>query len=117
MTPESRLLAELRLLSTGNVRLFRQNTGLAWTGEIVSRTPDLLMLRNYRPFKSGFSGLADLTGWVTRDGRAVFTAIEAKSPRGRVTPEQAAFIAAVTAAGGVAGICRTVDEARTLLAR
>jgi len=115
VTPESRLLAEIRLLSTGPVRLFRQQTGMAWTGDVVSRTATTITLRDYRPFRSGFTGLADLTGWVTRDGVAVFTALELKAGRRRATEEQAKFLDAVRAAGGVAGVCRSVSEAVELL--
>lgn len=116
MTPESRLAAEIRLAcSHGPIRLFRQNTGLAWTGTVIQRSASTITLQDYRPFKSGFTGLADFTGWVTRDEVAVFAALEVKSARGRVTDEQGAFIAAVQRAGGVAGVARSVEEATALL--
>ena len=53
-------------------------------------------------------GSSDLIGW-TRDG--VFLAIEVKTPRGRLTAAQAAFLSAVAASGGRAGCARSEDEA------
>jgi len=46
---------------------------------------------------------------------AVFTAIEVKGARGRATPEQEAFIAAVQRLGGLAGIARSVEDANSIL--
>ena len=42
-------------------------------------------------------------------------AIEVKAERGRVTPEQQRFIDVVREAGGVAGVARSVDDARAIL--
>jgi len=68
-------------------------------------------------------GSADLIGWrtitITPDmvGQcvAVFTSIEVKTPTGRVRPDQAAWMAAVQAAGGIAGVARSVDDAKSQL--
>ena len=46
---------------------------------------------------------------------AQFAAVEVKTPKGRVKPEQQQFINHVLSAGGVAGIARSVDEAQKLL--
>lgn len=67
-------------------------------------------------------GPSDLIGWrtitITPDmvGQqvAVFAAIEVKD-KGRATPEQLNFIAQVQAAGGLAGVARSTDEARSIL--
>lgn len=64
-------------------------------------------------------GSADLIGWRTvvvtpemvGQRIAVFTSIEVKVPKGRVRPEQQAWLAAVQGAGGLAGIARSVDDA------
>jgi hypothetical protein len=69
-------------------------------------------------------GSADLIGWrsvvVTPDmvGRrlAVFTSIEIKTPRGRLSPEQHNWQLAVASAGGIAGVARSVTDAEQLLA-
>ena len=123
---ESRLLSEVRLAlgREAGLVLFRQNTGQAWTGDVVERRPDVLVLADPRPLHAGLcKGSSDLIGWrmvrVTEDmvGRhlAVFTAIETKSPRGRVTPEQETFIANLQRAGGIAGVARSVDDARRIV--
>lgn len=67
-------------------------------------------------------GTSDLIGWrsvtITADmvGQqiAVFAAVEVKD-QARATPEQEAFIAAVRAAGGLAGVAHSVEEARAIL--
>jgi hypothetical protein len=98
-------------LGKGAVRLFRNSTG-------QFRTEDGRVVR------TGLCvGSSDVIGWqsvvVTPDmvGKriAVFVAIEAKAETGRPTKEQLAFIAAVRAAGGIAGICRSSEDAEKLL--
>ena len=67
-------------------------------------------------------GSSDLIGYrtvtITPDmvGQqlAVFTAIEVKD-RGTPTPEQLHFIAQVQAAGGLAGVARSVADAQSIL--
>ena len=64
-------------------------------------------------------GSADLIGWRTitigpeHVGQriAVFTSIEVKTPTGRVSPQQHAWLSVVLAAGGIAGIARSVPDA------
>jgi len=46
---------------------------------------------------------------------AVFCSVEVKSARGRVRPDQAAWLAAVQSAGGIAGIARSPEEAAAIL--
>ena len=68
-------------------------------------------------------GSSDLIGWTTRTitpemvGQqvAVFTSIEVKSATGRIRPEQQQWIDAVQAAGGIAGVARSVEDAQQLL--
>lgn len=104
-------------LDRGPVRLLRNNVGglKDATGRFVA----------YGLGSHGnqvLKGPSDLIGWrtitITPDmvGQrvAVFTAIEVKD-RGRATPEQQAFIAMVQQAGGLAGIARSVDDARSIL--
>lgn len=69
-------------------------------------------------------GSADLVGWRTitigpeHVGQriAVFTSIEVKTPTGRVRPDQSAWMGAVQAAGGIAGVARSVDDALKIIA-
>lgn len=111
--------------SRGPTRLFRQQVGQAWVGvsrrfsraETVLVQPGDVLIRQARPFNVGMPGLSDLGGWVTRDGVAVYTAIEVKTATGRVSPEQQNFIDVVNAAGGIAGVARSVEDAQRLLGR
>ena len=93
------------------MRLFRNNTGTLYD-------------RQGRPVTFGLAkGSADLIGWTTRTitpdmvGQtvAVFTSLEVKTATGRVSTEQRQWLDAVQAAGGVAGVVRSVEDAQTLL--
>jgi hypothetical protein len=93
--------------STGATRLFRNNTGT-------------LRDQHGRPVSFGLArGSADLIGWTIRTvtpdmvGQqvAVFTSIEVKTPTGRIRPEQQQWLSAVQAAGGIAGVARSVEDA------
>ena len=68
-------------------------------------------------------GSADLIGWRTvtitqamvGSRIAVFCSIEVKTPTGRVSSIQQAWLEAVTHAGGLAGIARSVSDAELAL--
>ena len=57
-------------------------------------------------------GMSDIMG-ALMDGRTL--AIEVKSRTGRMRPGQEEFLASIRAAGGVAGVCRSVEDAQKLL--
>jgi len=57
-------------------------------------------------------GMSDIMG-VLRDGRTL--AIEVKSRTGKMRPGQEEFLQTIRQAGGVAGVCRSVDDAVGLL--
>jgi hypothetical protein len=109
---EQRIQQEIRIAcSTGQTRLFRNNTGT-------------LRDQHGRPVSFGLcKGSADLIGYrsitITPDmvGQqvAVFTSIEVKTATGRLRPEQQQWLDAVQAAGGIAGVARSVEDAETLL--
>lgn len=111
MTGEAELYGPICLaLSRAGHRAFRNHVGVAQHAD-GART-----VRHGLP-----PGSSDLIGW-TADGR--FLAIEVKPPGWRLTPSyersergrrQVAFLASVTAAGGVAGFVRSVDEALALV--
>jgi hypothetical protein len=97
--------------STGNTRLFRNNTGT-------------LKDQHGRPVSFGLcKGSADLIGWRTVTVTpemvgtqvAVFASIEVKTATGRLRPEQQQWLDAVQDAGGIAGVARSVSDAETLL--
>lgn len=101
--------------SEQGARLFRCNTGKGWVGQIVSQTPELITLKNYRVLSAGLvNGGSDIIGWSPREIHqghvgstlAIFTAIEAKTGRLKPTHEQESFLAAVERAGGIARVVR-----------
>jgi hypothetical protein len=109
---EQEIQQKIRLAcSRGSVRLMRNNTGT-------------LKDQHGRPVSFGLcKGSADLIGWrtvtVTPDmvGQqvAVFASIEVKSATGRIRPEQQQWLDVVQAAGGIAGVARSVEDAERLL--
>ena len=110
---EASVLSLILRLGRGATRLFRNNVGVFLT-------------EDGRRVSTGLCpGSSDVIGWQSIEitpemvGRrvAVFVAIEAKSPTGRPTREQMAFVAAVRAAGGIAGVCRSSEDAEKLLAQ
>lgn len=111
MTAESTIQSRIMLaLGRGLSRVFRNSVG-------VTTMP------NGNTIRYGLcTGSSDLIGWTTQTitadmvGQrvAVFTAVEVKAERGRPTKEQLAFIAAVVNAGGIAGVCRSPEEALVL---
>ena len=58
-------------------------------------------------------GMSDIMG-ALMDGRTL--AIEVKSRTGRMRPGQEEFLQTIRQAGGVAGVCRSVEDAAALLA-
>jgi hypothetical protein len=102
----------LALGTRSDLRLFRNNTGTL---------PDP---RTGRPIQFGLArGSADLIGWRTititpemvGQQLAVFTSIEVKTPAGRLSPAQHAWLGAVRTAGGIAGVARSVRDANEIL--
>jgi hypothetical protein len=126
---ESTILKSVMLsCSRGATRLFRNNVGKCWIGNVIKQwTADgkqFITLENPRRFHAGLcTGSLDLIGWksvtITPDmvGQtlAVFVAIETKTKTGRATTEQNNFISAVRKAGGLAGVARSDAEALAIL--
>jgi hypothetical protein len=119
MASEQTIQQRIRLAcSRGPTRLWRNNVGR-------------LLDQNGRMVTFGLCpGSADLIGYRTVEiteedvraagGRlrlAVFAAVEVKAERGRVRPEQTAWLEHVRAAGGLAGIARSVEDAAAILAQ
>ena len=112
MASEQTIQQEIRIAcSNGDTRLFRNNTGT-------------LRDANGRPVQFGLcKGSADLIGWkrvtvtpeMVGSTVAVFLSIEVKTATGRLRPEQQQWLDAVHAAGGIAGVARSVSDAETLL--
>lgn len=93
-------LVQMRVTSLGH-RVMRNNVGMAWD-------------RAGTPIRFGLGvGSGDLIG-LTRKGR--FLSIEVKTPKGRVSDEQLAWMSMVKSMGGLAFIIREPSEVDVLLA-
>ena len=111
MNRETIIQQAIRLLSRGPFRLFRNNAGALPDGRGGWVRYGLA------------TGSSDLIGWrsVTITPEMVgatiaqFVALEVKTPTGRPTNEQRAFLAAVHRAGGVAAIVRSPEAANEVL--
>ena len=113
----------IQLHAPSNVRLLRNNTGRAWQGIPFSHD-GRQCLKELRPINFGLVvGSSDLIGWTTIEvtqemvGRklAIFTAVEVKTEKGRPTKAQLNFIEQVNNAGGIAGVCKSVQDMKDLI--
>lgn len=111
---EARIQSEIMLaLSDAGCLIWRNETAGVWVGRVIHQESASLTLAGARMIQAGLCvGGADLIG-VAPDGR--FLAVEVKSQSGRPSKDQLNFIAAVQQAGGIAGVCRSVEEALKLL--
>ena len=117
---EANILKSLQIeAAKQNIRLFRNNTGMAWqSNKSWAEVPNKRVLIDARPVKFGLcEGSSDLIGFapkiITQEdvGRvlAVFTAIEVKSKTGKAKASQVAFLKAVRRAGGIAAIAESPE--------
>jgi len=95
----------------GAVRLWRNNTGalVDQQGRFVrfglcKGSSDLIGLRSL-----------EITPELVGQRVAQFVALEVKTAQGMLRPEQRAFLRLVQELGGVAAVCRSVEEAEQLL--
>ncbi len=122
---------------SGENRLWRNNVGTGWAGASTKVTagniramaqslrPGDVVIRGGRPLHAGLCiGSSDLIGYrseivtpsMVGDRVAIFSAVEVKSPTGRPTPQQAAFLEHIRGAGGRSGIARSPADAGAILA-
>ena len=110
-TAESNITNRIRLALNGLAVTFRNHTGA-------------IEDKDGQWHRFGLcKGSSDIIGWTPVEitpemvGQtvAVFTAIEVKTKRGRVSKEQAQFIYKLTGDGGIGFVARSDDEALALL--
>jgi len=101
--PQIQSAIRLRLGGRPDVRLFRNHVGMVRDDSGRVHTFGLQ------------KGSADLIGWVTINGAAIFLSVEVKSATGRTRPEQTAWAAAVNKMGGIAFIARSPEDAEQQL--
>lgn len=109
-TSETTLLRKIQIRASElGCRLFRNNVGV------------FRMLHDNRIIRAGIPGTSDLIGWVPitikpeHVGKtvAVYFAAEVKTPKGKITKQQSAFLAAVNSDGGIGAVIRDerdIDE-------
>jgi len=71
-----------------------------------------MMEKDGRVIRFGVPGQGDIEG-VLKGGR--YFTIECKTAKGKLSPEQRAFLENVRLAGGMAAVVRSVDEAKLAL--
>ena len=98
--------------SHGDTRLFVANTGVAWQGNLISKTHDRIVLAHPRPVHFGAVGMSDIIG-LSAGG--IYTAIECKTGKARPTTDQASFLDMVRRLGGRAEIARSVTDADRII--
>lgn len=98
--------------SRGASRLWRNNCGM-----LQDRNGTWVRFGVANPGGSDLIGFNTITITADMVGKkvAVFAAVEVKTKSGRIRPAQQVFIDNVKARGGIAGIARSVEEAKSLL--
>lgn len=92
---------QIRLNITDIAVSFRANVGMFFT-------------KDGRPITTGLpKGFSDLFGFRKSDNKMFF--IEVKTPTGRASKEQVNFINAMKKHGCLAGIARSVEDARAII--
>lgn len=117
MTTEAALMRRIMVRATKlGWRLFRNNVGMAWMGRTELLDNGDVLVRNAKPVRFGIGGEggSDLIGFrpytVTEAdvGRkvALFTAVEVKSDRGRLTAQQDCFLSFIKEYAGHSQVAR-----------
>lgn len=121
--------------SRPDTRLFRNNVGQGWCGQIIddhgktiwllkNRPKEIVVLHHARPVRFGLQvGSGDLIGMqsiiitpeMINQKFARFLSVETKTEIGRVKPEQKNWAEFVRNFGGIAGIARSTDDALGLI--
>ena len=108
---EAKVQNDIRIAcGAGPARLWRNNTGA------LKDAAGRLVRYGLCPGSSDLIGLRTITITPDMVGQTIaqFVAIEVKD-RGRLTEQQQAFITMVQQAGGLAGVARSVEDARRIL--
>lgn len=125
---ESEIGKKIQLLATKlGLRLFRNNTALAWVGkafhakhiQTITVNPGDVVIRSARPLHAGLCvGGSDYIGWypltISHDmvglTVAIFSGVEIKSPGKRATKEQQNFIDVIKSSGGLGIVVSSESE-------
>jgi len=134
--PETNIVnAIMKSISPSGARLFRNVRGSFYTLDSVRALIGAALSMNTGRIKEAITGLrqlmagllvpggSDLVGFrpviITPEmvGKkiAIFSVVEVKTETGRVSPEQAHFVAFVKENGGFAGVARSPEDARKIM--
>ena len=101
MNPETALMNQIRVELSKECVIFRANVGK-------------VRMIDGRYFDTGLpKGFSDLFGARKKDGKAIF--VEVKTEAGRVRPEQEKFLDRMQSYGFIAGVVRSVEDAKQLI--
>lgn len=115
----AQITAEILLeFSNGNTRLWRMNAGMGWVGRLVSNVRGTVTLANARAFHAMPEDWPDIGGYTRPDPYlpAIPVYIEVKGAGDRLRPGQASFIDLLRSMGCRAGVARSVEDARKIIA-
>ena len=109
---ESRIMKEIMLLASSQKnRLWRNNVGMAWTGNVIRINSNEILIKNPRPFYAGLCKYSsDLIGFTNVNGIAVFTAVETKDKKGKASKGQKDFIQMINNLNGISFIARSNEQ-------
>jgi hypothetical protein len=132
MNPTNRNKLSQIAASKLGARLFRMQVGLFWAGKSqrferaaqIKVQPGDVLIRQGRPVKVGEEGMGDGIGFVSRvitpdmvgQKVAVYLSIEDKAGTGKASQAQKAWKAMVRSFGGLAGLARTDEDVRRIIA-
>ena len=117
MNEETKLMRLIMVaLTQADCIVWRNETAGAYVGRVIHKDAMVVTLANAQMMTFGLCvGSSDIIGIHKPTAR--FLAVEVKTANGRATKEQINFIEQVRAAGGIAGLARSVQEALDLLPR
>lgn len=104
-----KLVASERDVQSAVLTFLRYHPDVAWAARTNTGQATFTDGHGTRKVRFGMPGWPDITGQMV-DGR--FLALEAKSSRGKVTFAQQTFLKTVRRFGGVAGVVRSIDDAK-----
>jgi hypothetical protein len=111
-------------ISRGVVRLWRNNSGQAWQGDVVRNPDGSITIRHPRVVHFGLAeGSADLIGFREVEIKRhhvgytmpVFVSIEAKLGTGRLRNDQNNWLAFCKNSGALAGVAKSIEQAKSIV--
>lgn len=115
---EADIQRQIRMALSPFGTYFRANVGQAWTGSDYIQIENGLLIKNPRPFNTGLpKGFPDLFGFTLKNDIPIFTAVEVKTPKGRLRQDQAYMLDFLKDKGAIVGVARSADDAIKIVSR